>query len=328
MVELKTYQEAVEKLSKLKHNEVVIDKVSNSVKMGYNEDDKRNIIPFIKTDAMEYPIIEEALDQYLELNAGPGAKQVWRFATTSPLRDREYETTRALEMIHKRVENTRKMTRLHSVDAEGKGSKIMGVTSDRHAKIYDLDLLSNMSSIMTPEKFGGGGFSNNVTHFDFDGGQFSAPDELPFKLQVRVENNQWGRHGLVIHPAIMRQICSNGACVQVQGTYFSVRHVGEVNMAYMDMAVRKIVANFDGIKQVVLKSFETTVDVEKSLARIVDKFQIGKKDIEVIQTKLSLEKRPNTLYGIANAVSAFANMKDGERRLELQAIAGKIYSGI
>lgn len=327
-MKLKTLDDAVQILTHNKRDEREIDVPSNSFDIKYRIEDG-DVVPFLsrKKDGSSLKIIEPAFNQFLETVCGSGAKSVWNYAANSANIILEEQMKDAREMLQMKADRTRKTVRLHALD-EGRDIKVMGVTSTKYAKIYDLDLLNRMGTIMGSNKYMRGYHTDNVTTLDFLGGSFPAPDGLDFQMRIRIRNNQWGRSGLVIHPIIVRLVCSNGASVPVMGSKFSTRHVGDVNLAYMDTAVRQVSGKFDELKAVVHRSFEKKVNTTSILEKVKKIFHIGKKDMELVNGYLAIEKYPNTLYGVANAISRLANDKTEERRIELQAVAGRVYSGL
>lgn len=318
---MKTIEESTEYFKRFKDHETTVDIPAAGTRIGWDED---KITPVLTVERTEYTnIVPEAFAQYLELSAGPGSRAVWAYASGSPKDVIASQMDRAVEMIQTRVNRARKSIRMHAVDEE-----LWGVTSTRHEKVYDLDMLKTMENIVGAGNFHGAGFSSNVSWFEFRCDRFIGPDDLEYVFTVRGRNNQWGRHSLLIEPVVERVICSNGAVIPIAGTRHTARHVGSIDLGMMVGVIDSVRTGYDGLKSAIMKSGSSIIHPEEALEKIGTRYRIPKKDMERVAVFLSGEKLSNTLYGLGNAVARLANEYTGEKHLELQAVSGKIYAGL
>lgn len=310
------YSECLAQFEHAKNDEVVNDHPAALSRIQYSN--LGNVS--IRVGGYEAPITEEAFGQFLEFAGGPGARATFKYGLGFPAVQRDGVMAQLIDVIHKKISRERKMMRLHILD-----ETIHGVTSDKYVKVYDADLLTMMEHEMGEENFKYGYRGDNVSVMRFRTNEFEAPDSLKFITNVQMENNQYGRHSLSINPTIERQICTNGATVKIAGSWYSIRHVGDVSSAMIQKNMTSATHNLREFEDMVRTSYQSPLEIEKALRTVQDRFRLGKKDIERVRVLLGKEQRPDTYYGVANAISALANEKEGEQMLDLQVVAGKVY---
>ena len=277
------------------------------------------ILSYGKNETM---LIPEAVPQFLNHVVGSGAPAVWRFVTGSPTRDRQFMADKAKEMFDKSISTTRKNILVHKIAGEG-----WGITSPNYKKVYDYDVLTAGLEYGGEDNFYRLYHTPGRTAADFRINDFHDPSGKLYYTLVRMENNQWGRHSLSLKPAIVRQVCSNGAVVPVMKLgSISVRHIGDINLGATRDYFANVKQESDVFSNIINKSFGQKVPLEPYLQKVMTTHRIPKKDMVGVERYLRLEDNPATLYSVANAVSRLANDYDGERRLDLQVIAGKIYT--
>lgn len=264
-------------------------------------------------------ICSGAMTQFFNLALGSRSSSAWKY-----FEKQGYETQDKVLRIFNNLmrKNPREVTISHY------DNEIMGVTSDKYVKTYDVDV----HACATEGEFVKGWISTTGSWAVYETGRFEVEavgDTCG--IGYRVSNSQWGRRSLGLAGYVMRLACMNGATSSEERLSVNIRHVGSGIMSRFKDMIRSFVPAMQSYPATIRESLESTVDSPEilvgSVLAGVDKKRYMPDVMEELESFRSeiAETGPCSRYSIANAISRVGVDNPGIMR-DMDRAAGIVYA--
>ena len=212
----------------------------------------------------------------------------------------------------------------------GKNSTIRGVLSARYEKLDNHQLLEALVPALagseyevklfdlTPESF-------HLRMTDPRMSRLALPGD-PLVVAIHVANSEIGRRAVTIDACVYRLVCENGLVRKVAGkSLLRQRHI-HVATASLIPSIQEaigqaklVAAAF--IEQMILSTKTLIPDPERAIQILASSWGLTKQTVEFIKFGLHGESRPDTVYGLLNAVTNAAQKLSPDGRFELETLA-------
>lgn len=301
--------------SHVKENTREIDISKNKTALAVEGYGNHSILFDTPQENKELPIKLEALDQYLKRAVGRYGPPTWNLANKFiRTKDQDNNTVyqrdptmvkSGLDLINRKISLTNGQMRLHELDGN-----ILGVTSTNYPKIHDLDLMHHLNDQLGRDSFQRGFWNHNRSIMSYKFGDFRDQTGLDWDLNLRIENNEFGRHSIVFGGEVVRVICTNGMVSTKIIETMKIKHYGEINLKTLGKIINAIIDQEIKLKEMIEDSISKEfIPNDDFFAQIRKKLQINKDQLAEILKHVEKEEPElqNTFYGLANGISAYAN---------------------
>jgi hypothetical protein len=212
----------------------------------------------------------------------------------------------------------------------GKHSTIRGVLSSRYEKLDNHQLLEALVPALagtdyevklfdlTPESF-------HLRLTDPRMSRLVLPGD-PLVVAIHVANSEIGLRAVTIDACVYRQVCENGLLRKIGGrSILKQRHIHVATQKLVPslqeaiQQAKLVAAAF--IEQMVLSAKVAVPDPERAIQILAASWGLTKQTVEYIKFGLHGESRPDTMYGLLNAVTNAAQKLSPDGRFELETLA-------
>lgn len=211
-----------------------------------------------------------------------------------------------------------------------KGYTVRAYLSSKYVRLNNHEVFEDVAEIISTHT------SLRSFHLDSDGVWLKAlfpalswdgPDGTTYRLGMMLGNSEIGSRSVTCEPFIYRQVCTNDLVVQTD-EMFSHRHIF-IDRAQLRMGLRKAIAAAvkagDEMAERIEKAAAEEVEDPKDLIeKIASKARYSQKFTDTV--KQSWEAEPvNSKWGVINALTNAAQTLEGDRRVEVERMAGSLF---
>jgi Domain of unknown function (DUF932) len=215
---------------------------------------------------------------------------------------------------------------------------LRGVLSARYARLDNEALLSSVEEVL--DGCGAGRFdigwfalgdeSLHLRLVDPTVAREALPDDR-LMAGVHIANSEVGKRAVTVDALVYRLVCENGLVRLVKGkSLLYQRHIHlpqEQFAGALQSAVEQALgaaANF--MEQLVAATREPVKDVEGTLERIAERWNLSQQTQEQVRRSLLAEKagQQETLYGLTNSLTSAAQLLPADQRYDLEVLAGHL----
>jgi hypothetical protein len=148
----------------------------------------------------------------------------------------------------------------------------------------------------------------------------------PLVVAIHVANSEIGLRAVTIDACVYRLVCQNGLLRRVAGkSILKQRHIHVATQKLIPslqeaiQQAKLVAAAF--IEQMVLSAKVAVPDPERAIQILAASWGLTKQTVEYIKFGLHGESRPDTMYGLLNAVTNAAQKLSPDGRVELETLA-------
>ncbi|MGC4044860.1 MAG: DUF932 domain-containing protein [Armatimonas sp.] len=211
-----------------------------------------------------------------------------------------------------------------------KNSNIRGVLSARYEKLDNHQLLEALVPALSGSDYAVKLFdltdeSFHLRLIDPRMSRLVLPGD-PILVAIHVANSEIGLRAVTIDACVFRQVCSNGLVRKVAGrSILKQRHIHvatENLIPSLQEAVQQaklVAAAF--LEQMILSAKTLVPDPERAIQILAQSWKLTRQTVEFIRFGLHGESRPDTVYGLLNAVTNAAQRLSPDNRFELETLA-------
>lgn len=209
------------------------------------------------------------------------------------------------------------------------GTQIRAVLSEKYVRLNDADVVSDIVEIVQARA------QVRWGHIDTDGIwikatfpdlKFTGPDGSDYFCGMILGNSEIGDRSVSCGPFIYRKVCTNDMVI-VHADAFEHRHIF-VDRAQLRYGLKKAIAAAvregdtfaDQIQMAMSESVEDPLDVIDQIAK---KVRYSKELTDTVKASFQIEPMPNK-WGVANALTRAAQTLEGDRRVEMEWLAGNL----
>lgn len=217
-----------------------------------------------------------------------------------------------------------------------KGTVIRGVLSPRYTKLDNANLLSTLAPILedsrlrvamatlSPESF-------HLRLVDPSLARAVLPGDT-LMAGVHLANSEVGRRAVTVDALVFRLVCTNGLIRLVKGkSLLHQRHFFASEEKFQEklgVALREAVTVSAGFLERIQQATSVAVpDVQQAISALSERWELSDSTQELIRFHLLAEtsvQQQETLYGLANAITAAAQRLPVDERYELEVRAGQL----
>jgi hypothetical protein len=214
-----------------------------------------------------------------------------------------------------------------------KGATVRAVLSPKYSRLDNAQLLSALLPVLTGTRYEIGLVQLTPESFHLrlvDPTLFR--DVVPgdrLMVGIHLANSEVGLRAVTVDALVFRLACANGLIRRVSGQSLLRQrhlHVSEPRFTGMlEAGVRQAVMVAAGFLEQVALAVRTPVpDVEAAIGTLAERWDLPRQTEEHIRFALLGEARPETLYGLVNAITLAAQRLPVEERFELETQAGML----
>ncbi len=251
---------------------------------------------------------------------------------TPDLQDRQFNHwTRYQEMINGLTKGDREIERDGNWLLRSKGQSVRGVLSSRYARLDNRQLLQALIPLLSGSRYEVGlsqltGESFHLRLVD----PTIARDVLPgdrLIVGIHIANSEVGMRAVTVDAMVFRVICTNGLIRRVNNrSLLKQRHIHVSEPRFAEMladALREAVVVAAGFIEQMALAVQTPIpDVEGAIAVLGQMWSLTQETQAFIRFALHGEARPETMYGLVNAVTSAAQKLPVDDRFDLETLAG------
>ncbi len=214
-----------------------------------------------------------------------------------------------------------------------KGASVRGVLTPSYSRLDNAQLLAALSPVLSGTRYGISlvQLTPESFHLRLVDPTLSR-DVLPgdrLMVGIHLANSEVGLRAVTVDALVFRLVCTNGLIRRISGKSLLRQrhlHVSEPRFAQMlEAAVREAAVIAAGFLEQVALAVRTPVpDVETAITTLAEQWDLTRETREHIRFALYGEARPETLYGLMNAVTYAAQRLGVEGRFELETLAGRL----
>lgn len=210
-----------------------------------------------------------------------------------------------------------------------KGTTVRAVLSRKYTRLNNVDIVQDIVELV-----GEKGLVKSV-HLDsdgiwvkalFEGLDFVGADGQTYHVGMMVGNSEVGNRSVSVEPFIYREVCTNDLVVSWDDA-FKHRHI-YIDRAQLRMGLRKAIAaavkaGDEMVDQIELACQEEIEDPIKVIEKVAKKARYSQKFTDSV--KESFQGEPmKSKWGVVNAFTHAAQNLDGDRRVEVERLAGNL----
>lgn len=248
------------------------------------------------------------------------------------LQDRQFNHwTRYREMVNGLTKGDREIERDGNWMLRTKGSTVRGVLSPQYAKLDNRQLLDGLLPLIAGSRYQVGlsqltGESFHLRLVD----PTIARDVLPgdrLIVGIHLSNSEVGLRACTVDALVYRVVCTNGLIRRVNNrSLLKQRHIHVSEPRFAEMladALREAVVVAAGfIEQMALAVRTPVPDVESAITVLGQMWNLTQETQAFIRFALHGEAKPETMYGLVNAITSAAQKLPVDDRFDLETLAG------
>jgi urease gamma subunit len=209
------------------------------------------------------------------------------------------------------------------------GDRVRGILSEKYSVLDAPDILESIQEVIPTAKVKSFFLTDERLHMRIIGDMLDIPEEDLF-WGLQVDSSDVGRSTLKVQFMIYKQICTNGMCVSKgDASIFTQKHIGITKQEFItdfrqglsaipDLVAMSIKAITDSKNQMPKK------EVNNLLAKALETLKVDKKSKLDEKMMQLIPKYGQSRWGVINALTEISQEFTLERRLEFEALAGKM----
>lgn len=211
-----------------------------------------------------------------------------------------------------------------------KNSTVRGVLSARYEKLDNHQLLEALMPALSGSDYEVKLFhlSDETFHLrliDPRMSRLAMPGD-PLLVAIHVANSEIGLRAVTVDACVFRLVCENGLVRKIAGK--SLLRQRHIHIATADLIpslqeaigqAKLVAAAF--MEQIILSASLKVPDPERAIEILAQSWRLTKQTVEFIRFGLFGESRPDTVYGLLNAVTNAAQRLSPDHRFELETLA-------
>jgi Domain of unknown function (DUF932) len=215
---------------------------------------------------------------------------------------------------------------------------LRGILSDRYSKLDNETLLGSVQQVL--DGAGAGRFSiswfalsDESLHLrlvDPAVAREALPDDR-LMAGVHIANSEIGKRAVTVDAMVYRLVCENGLVRLVKGkSLLYQRHIHLPQERFGSALESSVEHALDAaagfMEQMILATREPIKDVEDTLKRIAERWNLSQQTQEQVQRSLLAEKadQQESLYGLVNSLTSAAQLLPADDRYDIEVLAGHL----
>jgi hypothetical protein len=210
-----------------------------------------------------------------------------------------------------------------------KGTTVRAVLSKKYTRLNNVDIFEDLAALVAERT------EIRSMHLDsdgvwikalFEGLDFVGADGVKYHVGMMIGNSEVGHRSVTVEPFIYRLSCTNDLVV-VQDDRFRQRHI-YIDRAQLRLGLRKAIAlavraGDEMADQIELAINETIEDPLAVIEKVAKKARYSQKFTDEVKERWEDERRENK-WGVVNAFTAAAQTLEGDRRVDVERMAGNL----
>ena len=210
-----------------------------------------------------------------------------------------------------------------------KGTSVRAVLSKKYTRLNNVDIFEDLARLVSERT------EVRSMHLDadgvwikalFEGLDFIGADGVKYHVGMMIGNSEVGSRSVTVEPFIYRLSCTNDLVV-MQDDKFRQRHI-YVDRAQLRLGLRKAIAasvraGDEMADQIELAINEEVEDPLAVIEKVAKKARYSQKFTDEVKERWQDEQRSNK-WGVVNAFTAAAQGLEGDRRVDVERMAGNL----